>query len=124
MIYLNEIQKQEKPAKTDVETLLLLLNPFAPHLTEELWSRLGHKDMLCRQTWPPWDEAKLAEKTVEYAVQVNGKVRATFSFEFGSAEEVVKSAALGHEKVKPLVDGKTVVKMIVVPNKLVNIVVK
>ena len=124
MTYSNEIQKEPAPAKVDLETLLILLNPFAPHLTEELWSRLGHSDLLCRQPWPAWDPKFLVESTVEYAVQANGKLRSTFSISAGASEAEVVAAALADPKVKPALDGKTVVKTIFVPKKLVNLVVK
>ncbi|HEX4049204.1 MAG TPA: leucine--tRNA ligase, partial [Elusimicrobiota bacterium] len=124
MAYSNEIQKQPVPAKADLETLLILLNPFAPHITEELWSRLGHDGLLCRQAWPSWDAKFLVESVIEYAVQVNGKLRSTFSIAADATEASVVEAALADAKVQAAVDGKTVVKRIVVPKKLVNLVVK
>ncbi|HAZ07520.1 MAG TPA: leucine--tRNA ligase [Elusimicrobia bacterium] len=124
MIYLNEIQKEAAPAKADLETLLILLNPFAPHLSEELWSRLGHAEPLCRRPWPSWDEKNLVDSVVEYAVQVNGKLRATFTIAADAPQAAVQEAALAHEKVKTALNGKTVIKTIVVPKKLVNLVVK
>jgi leucyl-tRNA synthetase len=124
MTYSNEIQKDEVPARVDLETLLTLLNPFAPHLTEELWQRLGHADLLCRRPWPAWDPSRLVATEIEYAVQVNGKLRATFSIAADAPEAAVLDAALSDAKVKAAVDGKTVVKKIVVPKKLVNLVVK
>ncbi len=124
MIYLNEIQKEEAPSRADLETLILLLNPFAPHLTEEIWSRLGHADLLGRQGWPSWEAKYLIDATVEYAVQVNGKLRATFTIAADAMDEAVKAAALADVKVKAALEGKTIVKSIVVPKKLVNLVVK
>ncbi|MBI3565801.1 MAG: class I tRNA ligase family protein, partial [Elusimicrobia bacterium] len=124
MIYLNDIQTDPVPAKVDLETLLVLLNPFAPHLTEELWEKLGHKTLLCREAWPTWDAKYLVDSTVEYAVQVNGKVRATFTIAADADAEAVKATALADAKVKAALDGKQVVKSIVVPKKLVNLVVK
>ncbi|OGR86647.1 MAG: leucine--tRNA ligase [Elusimicrobia bacterium RIFCSPHIGHO2_02_FULL_57_9] len=124
MIYLNDIQDQPEKARVDIETLLTLLHPFAPHVTEELWERLGHKDSMSRQPWPAYQEKYLQENKVEYAVQVNGKVRATFEFEANAPEQTVTSTALGLEKIKSATEGKSVVKTIVVPNRLVNIVVK
>jgi leucyl-tRNA synthetase len=124
MIYVNELQKEPAPARADLECLLTLLHPFAPHLTEELWSKLGKGELLCRRPWPEFDAHQLVETTVEYAVQVNGKVRATFPFAIDAEEAAVTGTALGLDKVKPFLEGKTVVKKIVVPNKLVNIVVK
>ncbi|HXT01751.1 MAG TPA: leucine--tRNA ligase [Elusimicrobiota bacterium] len=124
MTYCNEIQKEAVPAKVDLETLLILLNPFAPHVTEELWSMLGRKDLLCRQAWPAWDAKFLVESVIEYAVQVNGKLRSTFSIAAEAAEAAILEAALADAKVKVAVDNKTIVKKIVVPKKLVNLVVK
>ena len=124
MIYSNEIQAAEKPSLADLEMLLSLLHPFAPHLTEELWQRLGHEECLASRPWPSYDERFLKDSTVEYAVQVNGKVRATFSFAADAPQTEVTAAALSLDKVKLAVDGKSVVKTIVVPNRLVNIVVK
>ena len=122
MTYSNEIQKA--PSRIDLETLLVLLNPFAPHLTEELWSRLGRHELLCRQPWPTWDARYLVASVIEYAVQVNGKLRSTFSIAASAAEAAVKEAALADAKVKAALDGKTIVKAIVVPQKLVSLVVK
>ncbi len=124
MIYANEIQTQAQPALADLEALLSLLYPFAPHVSEELWERLGHKSCLAQEPWPRYDEAQLKESRVEYAVQVNGKVRATFDFGADAAQEQVAQAALALEKVQAATAGKAVVKTIVVPNRLVNIVVK
>jgi leucyl-tRNA synthetase len=124
MIYSNEIQAQEKASRVDLETLLTILNPFAPHLTEELWERLGHKEPLAKNPWPSYEDRYLKDSQVEYAVQVNGKVRATFNFEADAEQKAVVAAAMANDKVKAAVDGKSVVKTIVVPNRLVNIVVK
>jgi leucyl-tRNA synthetase len=124
MIYLNAISDEKPVARVDLETLLTLLNPFAPHLTEELWEKLGGQGLLCRRPWPAWDERHLVDSVVEYAVQVNGKVRATFTIGADSPEAAVKDAALALDKVKAALDGKQVVKSIVVPKKLVNLVVK
>ncbi len=124
MIYLNAIQAEKAPAKVDVETFLVLLNPFAPHLTEELWSKLGHTDLLCRQVWPAWDAKHLVDTTIEYPVQVNGKLRATFTIAADATDDDVKATALAQDKVKAAVDGKQIVKVILIPKKLVNLVIK
>ena len=125
MIYLNDIQAGKGGiARVDAETLLILLNPFAPHLTEELWESLGHEDLLCRRAWPAWDARHLVDSVVEYAVSVNGKVRSTFTIAVDAPEADVKAAALADAKVKAALDGKTLLKTIVVPKKLVNLVVK
>jgi leucyl-tRNA synthetase len=124
MEYRNAIAEEKAPAKIDLETLLILLNPFAPHLTEELWEKLGHQDLLCRQAWPSWDAKYLIHSSVEYAVQVNGKLRATFTIAADADPETVKAAALADAKVKAAIGVQQVVKSIVVPKKLVNLVVK
>lgn len=113
-----------KVIREAVETLLLLLAPFAPHITEELWERLGHETSIHLMSWPVADEAAMAEEEVEVVVQVNGKVRAKILMPAEITEEVMKEAALKHEKISSLLEGKTVVKVITVPRKLVNIVVK
>ncbi|MDO8756910.1 MAG: class I tRNA ligase family protein, partial [Elusimicrobiota bacterium] len=124
MIYLNALQADNAPSKIDLDTFLILLNPFAPHLTEELWEKLGHEDLLCRQPWPSWDPKHLVDSTIEYPVQVNGKLRATFTIAADAADDAVKEMALTNDKVKAAVDGKQIVKVILIPKKLVNLVVK
>nr|PZN05516.1 MAG: leucine--tRNA ligase [Bacillota bacterium] len=113
-----------KVIREAVETLLLLLAPFAPHITEELWERLGHETSIHLMSWPVADEAAMAEEEVEVVVQVNGKVRAKILMPAEITEEAMKESALKHEKISSLLEGKTVVKVITVPRKLVNIVVK
>jgi leucyl-tRNA synthetase len=124
MIYSNEVQAQPAPARVDLETLVTLLHPFAPHTTEELWQRLGHSECLASRPWPSFEERFLRDAEVEYAVQVNGKVRATFNFGADAPEAQVREAAFALEKVQAATAGKAVVKTIIVPNRLVNIVVK
>jgi leucyl-tRNA synthetase len=104
--------------------LVLLLEPFAPYLAAELWETLGEKDNLLRHPWPKYDPALAREDEVEYAVQVNGKLKARLSVPADSKEEVVRERALSDEKVKAALEGKQIVKLIVVPGKLVNIVVR
>jgi leucyl-tRNA synthetase len=105
------------------ETFTLLLAPFAPHIAEELWQRLGHADSLARAPWPAYDESKLAESTLELPVQVNGKVRDKITVPADAAEADILSAAESAERVRPWVEGKTVRKRLYVPKKLVNLVV-
>jgi leucyl-tRNA synthetase len=124
MIYLNEIQAQEVPSQIDLETLLLLLHPFAPHMTEELWERSGHASCLAKEPWPSYDLRLIAQSRVEYAVQVNGKLRATIEIEAQATEKAVLDAALSLDKVRAILAGRPPLKTIVVPRRLVNIVVK
>ncbi|SHM61606.1 leucyl-tRNA synthetase [Caldanaerovirga acetigignens] len=107
-----------------VESLLLLLAPFAPHITEELWERMGNKTSIHLMSWPEADELAMVEEEVEMVIQVNGKVRAKMLVPAEIAEEEMKEAALKHEKISSIIEGKTVEKIITVPHKLVNIVVK
>ena len=105
-------------------SLALLLGPFAPYLAEELWEQLGRKGPVFRQAWPAYEEALTKEDAADIVLQVNGKVRGRLSVPFGTLEEELKKLALADPKVQPFLEGKQVVKVIVVPDKLVNIVVK
>lgn len=111
-------------AKEAVENLLLLLAPFAPHMTEELWAKLGNNNSIHLMPWPKYSEEAMAEEEIEIVVQVNGKVKGKLNLSAGITDEEMKQAALGSEKVLPHIEGKNVVKVIAVPGKLVNIVVK
>jgi leucyl-tRNA synthetase len=104
--------------------LVLLLAPFAPYLAHELWEMLGEQESLLRHPWPEYDPALAREEEIEIAIQVNGKVRSRFFIPADSPEEDVRARALADEKVRASLDGKQVVKAIVVPNKLVSIVVR
>ncbi|MGH9492194.1 MAG: class I tRNA ligase family protein, partial [Terriglobales bacterium] len=105
-------------------TLVLLLAPFAPYLAHELWEVLGEKSSLLRAPWPQYDPALAKEEAIEIAVQVNGKLRARLTVAADSSEDAVRQLALADEKVQASLDGKQVLKTIVVPGKLVNIVVR
>jgi leucyl-tRNA synthetase len=107
-----------------VETILLLLGPFCPHLAEELWSQLGHRQSVFRQRWPTADPNALKRKEVTVVVQVDGKVRGRLRVEVDAAEERVRQLALGDDKVRPWVASRRVEKIVVVPNRLVNIVTR
>jgi leucyl-tRNA synthetase len=107
-----------------VETVLLLLGPFCPHVTEELWAQLGHTESLFAQRWPVAEAAALVKKEVTVVVQVDGKVRGRLVVDVDAAEERVRQLALGDDKVKPWVVSRRVEKVVVVPNRLVNIVTR
>lgn len=107
-----------------IEKLILILNPFVPHITEELWNDLGHEDRVYQQTWPAFDPAALELETVEIIVQVNGKLKDKMAFEKNAEKSAIEEAALASERVQDAIAGKSVVKTIVVPNKLINFVVK
>jgi leucyl-tRNA synthetase len=106
-----------------IQTLILLLAPGFPHVAEEMWQRIGQPYSVHRQSWPAWDEALAKEETVEIAVQVNGKIRAKIELPVDVEAEAAKAQALAAEGVKGFIDGKTPVKVIYVPGRLVNIVV-
>ena len=110
--------------KTEYMTFLTLLNPFAPHITEELWQQMGGEGLLSVAPWPVYDEAKTVEDTVEVAVQVNGKLKCTIKLPVDCDKQVAIDTALAEEKVKNAVEGKQMVKQIVVPGKIVNLVVR
>ena len=110
--------------KAEYKTFLALLNPFAPHITEELWQQLGENGLLSVAPWPQYDESKTVESTVEMAVQVNGKLKGTIKLAADADKLAAIDAALAEEKVQHAIEGKQIVKQIVVPGKIVNIVVK
>lgn len=123
MILTNAYDDLDSITKEDYHLLLTLLNPVAPHITEELNEALGYEP-LCYEKWPTYDESKLVETEKEIAVQVNGKVRATITINVNDSEDVVKEKALVQENVKRFTEGKEIVKIIVIKGKIVNIVVK
>lgn len=120
----NEIYSAGSLTCDELQTFITLLNPFAPHLTEEMWHSLGETTLLSISKWPEFDETKTVDDTVTIAVQICGKTRATINVPNGADEETVKAAALSDARVKQFTDGKTVVKQIYVKNKIFNIVVK
>ncbi len=124
MVFVNEALKWEIRPRSVMETFVLLLSPFAPHIAEELWEKLGHEQTLAYEPWPEYDEALIQEDTVEVVVQVNGKLRYKLQVPRDLPREALEKQALENERISTLIDGKQVVKVIVVPNKLVNIVVR
>ena len=124
MSLLNDIMDTGSVTRGEFKIFLLLLNPFAPHMTEELWETLAFGGKVTDQAWPEWDEEKCVEQTVEIAVQVNGKVRARVTVPAGADNVAAIAAAKADGKVAESIAGKTIVKEICVPGKLVNIVVK
>lgn len=123
MIFINEVFKSPVLYKDIWEPFVLLLSPYAPHLGEELWQKLGHKDSLAYETWPEWDEELIKESVLEIVIQVNGKVRAKLELPAGASKDETEKAAFENEKITAHTEGKTIIKVIVVPDKLVNIVV-
>ena len=124
MSLINDITKLNKINKSEYKTLLALLNPIAPHMTEELWVSIGAKGMIANTNWPKYDEAKTQDSEIEMVVQINGKVRDKIVISAEEGQDVVKEKALTNEKIKALIEGQEVVKVIVIPKKIVNIVIK
>jgi leucyl-tRNA synthetase len=122
MIFVNAFTNAETIPISVMRTFLILLNPFAPHLASELWERLGSSGDVTGQSWPSYDEKFLAEDEVDIVVQVNGKVRDRMKMSILASEDEVKAAVLANPKIKELIAGKTIVKVVVVPKKLINIV--
>ena len=110
--------------KAEYKTFLALLNPFAPHITEELWQQMGETGLLSVAPWPTYDEAKTVESMVELAVQVNGKLKCTIKLAVDADKQTAIDTAMAEEKVQHAIEGKQIVKQIVVPGKIVNLVVK
>ena len=110
--------------RAEYKTFLALLNPFAPHITEELWQQLGETGLLSVAPWPTYDEAKTVESTVELAVQVNGKLKCTIKLAVDADKQTAIDTAMAEEKVQHAIEGTQIVKQIVVPGKIVNLVVK
>jgi leucyl-tRNA synthetase len=123
MEYVSVLQSKGA-TRADQEALVQLLAPFAPHLAEEAWEKLGHAEMVCRAPWPSYDEALTIDQTVTVPVQVSGKTRGTVEVPRGSDEQTVKDAATKIENVARAIEGKSIVKVVFVPDRMLNIVVK
>jgi leucyl-tRNA synthetase len=124
MIFVNEVMKSDARPRQILEPFVLLLSPFAPHIAEELWRRLGHDATLAYESWPAYDPAMLRRSSVEIVVQVNGKVRSRLQVPSDTPEKRLEELALADADVLRHTEGKDVLKVIVVKNKLVNLVVK
>ena len=124
MSLLNEIYEKKSISKDELKIYITLLNPFAPHLTEEMWEIMGFEGQLNQTKWPEYDEAKTVDNEIEIVLQVNGKIKDKAVVAADASKEDLEKIALDNQNVKDAVSGKTVVKVIVVPKKLVNIVVK
>jgi len=124
MEFVNAVFKAGRISKDQAERFVLVLSPFAPHIAEEIWERLGHAESLAYEPWPAYDPAMLAEETLQLAVQVNGKVRSRISVPAGASEDEAIAAALADERVASAIAGKQVVKKIFVAGRLINLVVK
>jgi len=122
MIFVNEVTAQDKRPRSLLEPFVLILAPYAPHLAEELWEKLGHKQSLAYESWPKHDVSLLKEDTVTIVLQVNGKLRDRVDAPAKSSAAELEKLALANGRVKEHLAGKQVKKVIVVPGKLVNIV--
>ena len=124
MTFINDVYEYGTLTNDELVTFIKLLNPFAPHLTEEMWSNLGGDGFLSLAKWPEYDEAKTVENSIEIAVQINGKLRSTIVISKDATKEEAIEAAKNDSKVAEGISGKSIVKEIYVPGKIVNIVVK
>ena len=124
MSLMNEISAAGSITREELRIYTILLNPFAPHITEEVWSNLGFEGMVCQSQWPEYDEAKCKDETVQIVLQVNGKVRMRADVAADISKEDAIALAKSEQKIADEISGKSIVKEIYVPGKLVNIVVK
>jgi leucyl-tRNA synthetase len=124
MEFTNFFLKCDVRPKSAMEKLVLLLSPFAPHAGEELWQLLGHEETLAYEPWPAFDPAAVREDTTEVPVQIGGKLRARITVAAGASKEVMEKAAREDPRISELLDGKKVVKVVVVPGRMVNFVVQ
>ncbi|MCQ1288915.1 leucine--tRNA ligase [Staphylococcus aureus] len=124
MVFINECYKVDEVYKPYIEGFVKMLAPIAPHIGEELWSKLGHEESITYQPWPTYDESLLVDDEVEIVVQVNGKLRAKIKIAKDTSKEEMQEIALSNDNVKASIEGKDIMKVIAVPQKLVNIVAK
>ena len=124
MELLNGLQNQETHHREAIRQLLQLAGPFAPFITQELWTQTGGEGMICDAPWPICDESLIVFETVEYVIQINGKLRDRIELPTDTAQPDVEAAAFASERVQQWTDNKEIIKKIFIPNKLLNIVVK
>ena len=129
MIFVNTFTNVERRPIQALRTLLILLNPFAPHLSEELWERLSQRfsifsGQISEQTWPVWDESCLEEDEVEIILQLNGKLRDKITVRRDLDRQTLEQLVLETPKIRTATEGKTIQKIVTVPNRIVNVVVR
>ena len=124
MSLLNTVQGTGKITRDEFKTFITLLNPFAPHITEELWEECGFEGMLNQAEWPEYDEEKCVDASVEIVVQINGKIKARINIAADISSDDAIALAKSQESVLREISGKNIIKELYVPKKLVNIVVK
>ncbi len=122
MIAVNELTAQKCNSRTILEPLLVLISPYAPHIAEELWNKLGHTESISTAAFPNLEEKYLVESTKNYPVSFNGKTRFTIELSLDMNKEEIEKAVMAHEKTQAQLQGRTPKKVIVVPGKIVNIV--
>ncbi|MFA6382823.1 MAG: class I tRNA ligase family protein [Parcubacteria group bacterium] len=123
MILVNELEKGKNILSTNYKLLITILSPFAPHIAEELWEKLGHKDSIFLQSWPEYDPELIRDEKITLVLQINGKVRDSIEVDAGISEKEAKELAMQSEKIKTWVSGKEIKKVIFVKGKLINIVI-
>ncbi|MGI6218360.1 MAG: leucine--tRNA ligase [Bacteroidaceae bacterium] len=124
MICTNELTSLKCHKRSILEPLVILIAPFAPHIAEELWEALGHETSVCDATWPEYNEQYLAEDTVSYTISFNGKARFQKTFPTDASNEEIEKAVLSDETAQKWIEGKSIVKIIIVPKKIVNVVLR
>ncbi len=124
MSFINDAYSKGSITKAEYSTLLIMLNPFAPHMTEEIWQTIGNDGMIIDTAWPQYDESKTVDNEIEIVLQINGKVRDKLVISADATREDMEKLCMESEKVQSLTEGKQIVKVIAVPGKLVNVVVK
>ena len=124
MIFINAVYKEDIFPLDYALNFLKLLNPIAPHITEELWQFLGNNDTISYSKWPEFDIDKTKEEKYQMVVQVNGKVRGKLEVDIDTSKEEMEKLALEIDNVKKFIDGKEIVKIIIIQSKIVNIVIK
>ena len=124
MTPINDIYAHGSLTKTELMTFIRILSPFAPHVAEEMWEELGGKGYCSLAAWPEWDESKTIDSTVEIPVQICGKLKFTIDLPADMGKDEAIAAAKADDRIKPFIDGKTIIKEICVPGKIINIVVK
>ncbi len=123
MICVNELNQLKCNKASILSDLVVLLAPFAPHLCEELWEKLGHNTSVCDAQWPEFNEEYLKEDTVKYTISFNGKARFTLDFPADADNATIEQTVRNHESSQKYLEGKTVKKVIIVPKKIVNMVI-
>ena len=122
MIAVNELTAQKCASREILEPLLILISPYAPHIAEELWSKLGHSESISTAEFPKFDQSYLVESTKEYPVSFNGKMRFKMELPLDMSKDDIEAAVMAHERTAHYLEGRTPKKVIVVPGKIINIV--